>query len=299
MFQRCLIFAHHVSTTATTIVARVVSVLAIEPFKQNDIKQRVRRQVDSFLPTDLEREEEQVETVNTLPENDRIEAVAGQEDLVNAGDDVPVVEQLPVADRVAGLQEEGDHPVAEVDQLPQSDRVAAKGTELDLLGSEKQEEDVIKPGVELPIADRVEEMARDEMIPDKKLLVVEKLPSADCVKEKDVSYDTIIANMPAADKVEEYPDDNLPMVESFPQADSIKIDTMYADDAPATVRIPPETQKTALNPERVVDGKITDDVDIEAVKQLDHWEPEQQPIEVIVDRKLSVGEIQSWTRSQN
>ena len=122
-----------------------------EPFKQNDIKQRVRRQVDSFLPTDLEREEEQVETVNTLPENDRIEAVAGQEDLVNAGDDVPVVEQLPVADRVADHQEEGDHPVAEVDQLPQSDRVAAKGTELDLLGSKKEEEQDLVFSVKLQL----------------------------------------------------------------------------------------------------------------------------------------------------
>ena len=242
------------------------------------------------MPTDLEKEDEQLETVNTLPENDRIEAVAGQEYLVNPGEDVPVVDQLPVADRVAGHQGEGDLPVAvtddltsnedlkpEVEQLPESDRVAAEDKELEeLKGSEKVEEEGTMTVAELPIADRVEEI----ITPDEKLAVVDELPSADCVKEKNVGYDTIIDNMPAADKVEEYPDENLPMVDTFPQAESVKIDTMYADDALATVKIPPETQKTALNPERVVDGKITDDVDIEAVKQLDHWEPEQQPIEV-------------------
>merc|ERR1711974_223975 len=36
---------------------------------------------------------------------------------------------------------------------------------------------------------------------------------------------------------------------------------------------------TDLNPERVMEGRITDNVDIESVKAMDHWEPDSYPLQ--------------------
>jgi len=272
---------------------------------------RIRRQVDNLLPTD-QKQEELVRTINNLPDSERLEADDGESSVAGVADvdaDVPVVEKLPVADSVVGQEGEEGLPVAsssdtanknilapEVEQLPESARVADNEKENDedeeLLGSERVQEEVRKTAEELPMADRVEGVARRGTIPDRELPMVEDFPAAESVKEND----KVISDLPIADKVEEYPypeadhqeDDleeaDLNIVESLPKAERLTIeekpaDTMYADDVPAAVRIPPETQKTALDPERVVDGKITDDVDIEAVKQLDHWEPDQPPMQ--------------------
>merc|ERR1711990_695675 len=54
---------------------------------------------------------------------------------------------------------------------------------------------------------------------------------------------------------------------------------LWADDTMVAVRLPKGIKKTDLNPERVMEGRITDNVDIESVKAMDHWEPDSYPLE--------------------
>merc|ERR1712108_123362 len=49
---------------------------------------------------------------------------------------------------------------------------------------------------------------------------------------------------------------------------------LWADDAMVA-----GIKKTDLNPERGMEGRITDNVDIESVKAMDHWEPDSYPLE--------------------
>merc|ERR1719153_2121818 len=210
---------------------------------------RIKRQLNSFLPDDLDSSNKNIETVERLPQTEKVSQQ--KDELLVFGDipesvmvkvdnkDLHLAEQLPESDRVRGILPEDNLPL--IGQFPSAERVTGRN------------DDKTTEITKLPKSDKV----RDNPNYGDSLLEIDRLPEAERVK---------LGKR----------DENILNVEDLPPSEQVRFDhagAMYADDALVAARVPSGIEETDLNPERVMDGKIIDNVDIEAVKRIDNWQP--------------------------
>merc|ERR1711974_355269 len=113
---------------------------------------------------------------------------------------------------------------------------------------------------------------------------VEKLPAAEAVQLPQTVDQRlpIIQGFPVAERMQEEKVEQVADIDVLPESERMMSDRMrqgrerllWADDAMVA-----GIKKTDLNPERVMEGRITDNVDIESVKAMDHWEPDSYPLQ--------------------
>jgi len=113
---------------------------------------------------------------------------------------------------------------------------------------------------------------------------VEKLPAAEAILVPQTPDQRlpIVEGFPVAERIQEEKMEQVADIDVLPESDRMMSDRMrqgrerllWADDAMVA-----GIKKTDLDPERVMEGRITDNVDIESVKAMDHWEPDSYPLE--------------------